>query len=62
MWLVKIIYFIYFRCLGSTQHLKNMYGSRYVLVVKCVLEDEDWKVVEDEIYEIFDEIIRFYSW
>ena len=32
-----------------------------VLMVKCVLEDEDWKVVEDDIFEIFDEIIRFYS-
>ena len=46
---------MYFRCLGSTQHLKNKYGSGYVLVVKCVLEDEDWKVVEDDIFEIFDE-------
>ena len=46
---------MYFRCLGSTQHLKNKYGSGYVLVVKCVLEEEDWKKVEDDIFEIFDE-------
>ena len=46
---------MYFRCLGSTQHLKNKYGSGYVLVVKCVLEEEDWKNVEDDIFEIFDE-------
>ena len=26
-----------------------------MLVVKCVLEDDDWKVVEDDIFEIFDE-------
>jgi len=43
------------KCLGSTQHLKNKYGSGYVLVVKCVLEEEDWKNVEDDIFEIFDE-------
>ena len=46
---------MYFRCLGSTQHLKNKYGSGYVLVVKCVLEEEDWKKVEDDIFEIFVE-------
>ena len=45
---------MYFRCLGSTQHLKNKYGSGYVLVIKCVLEEEDWKEVEDDIFEIFD--------
>ena len=46
---------MYFRCLGSTQHLKNKYGSGYVLVVKCVLEEEDWKKVENDIFEIFVE-------
>lgn len=29
------------RCLGSSQHLKNKYGSGYTLTVKCALEAGD---------------------
>lgn len=29
------------RCLGSSQHLKNKYGSGYTLSVKCALDTGD---------------------
>ena len=47
--------FTYFRCLGSTQHLKNKYGGGYVLEVKCNGESSDWEVLHKEILDIFDE-------
>lgn len=29
------------RCLGSSQHLKNKYGTGYTLSIKCALETSD---------------------
>ena len=31
-----------YRCLGSTQHLKNLYGAGYTLEIKLKHYDESW--------------------
>ena len=42
------------RCLGSTQHLKNKFGARYLLEVKWKTSIEsDWAGLESEICRIF---------
>lgn len=42
-----------FRCLGSTQHLKNLYGAGYVLELK-MQQETSWHRLDGQIKDIFD--------
>lgn len=47
----EIVFF--FRCLGSTQHLKNKYGGGYILDIKCK-DHSSWDDLHGAISSIFD--------
>ena len=43
-----------FRCLGSTQHLKNKYGGGYILDLKCSEQPSSWDDLHNSVTEIFE--------
>ena len=45
------VFYSNFRCLGSTQHLKNTYGGGYILDVK--LHNDQWPALEEYIISVF---------
>ncbi len=51
-----------YRCLGSTQHLKNKYGGGYMLEIKLRQSDlrsneGEWEVVESEVFAFFKDTV-----
>lgn len=44
-----------FKCLGSTQHLKNKFGEGFVLTLKLKRLSEDIEFARTESQEMFEE-------
>ena len=66
MFTPKLPYHFIYRCLGSTQHLKNKYGGGYMLEVKLKQRHEaeaatgsesEWEAVEAEVTSQFADTI-----
>ena len=64
MFTPKLPYHFIYRCLGSTQHLKNKYGGGYMLEVKlkqretvAAGSESEWEAVEAEVTSQFADTI-----